>query len=256
MPGFSIGCDGAFSFNGITQYWACATGEPNFYNITSQSVQSDCRQITLVADACRPACESPSPNPSPTPSQSSSLPVIPLASSLSPPPPPPPAVMPSLEKRCPAGLTGPFEFPHLIVPINLSSPDQAYGTSYNGQITTTISTIYNFDIPPSDAGKTCSLVFLFPGDPSRYTFAGNGAIEFARLVAPADMGTTFNNAPDVQTSYGVTTLAPGNAYTITTFDCPANQRIAYRLTSAGETNLVYFQDYNQPAYVVSAHPLG
>lgn len=55
------------------------------------------------------------------------------------------------------------QFPHLIIPIDSANPNEAYGSSYNGTISETVSSIYNFDIPVSDNGKTCSLVFYFPG---------------------------------------------------------------------------------------------
>merc|ERR1711939_339617 len=57
---------------------------------------------------------------------------------------------------------GSYETPHLIVPVNKDSPDQSYGTSYFGEVNSTTSSIFNFDIPSSYEGRTCSVVFLFP----------------------------------------------------------------------------------------------
>lgn len=142
----------------------------------------------------------------------------------------------------------PLQFPHLIVPVDLSQPNNALGTSYNGQISPTVSSIYNFDIPASDAGKSCSLVFLFPErsalQTSSFTISGSGAVNFASLAGPTDVNTSYNNAPKVAQDLGGQTLVPGYNYTITTFQCPAGQRIAYKMSGSGDTCLNYFQDYN------------
>jgi hypothetical protein len=149
---------------------------------------------------------------------------------------------------CPTNLSGDYEFPHLIIPIDSEHPNAAKGTSFFGTITDTVSTIFNFDIPWSDAGRTCSLIFLFPEQEdlqtSSFTFSGDGKVEVEKLEAPATGQTTYNNAPDTVKSYGVTTIAPGNSYMIATFDCPAGERIAFEVSSAGTTQFHYFQDYN------------
>lgn len=213
------------------------------YNVYTRTVDSSCVEITLTADGCRPSCSTQSPPPPQN----------------SPPPPPPPASpvnSPPSQNNCPTDLQGPFEFPHLIVPVDSAAPDKAYGTSYEGQITPQISSIFNFDILPSDGGKKCSLIFLFPPKSelrsSDFTFSGGGAIEFSQLSGNADSGTTYDNAPSEKTSYGTTTVAPGNSYSIATFDCPAGQRITYKLKSAADTSLKWFQDFN-PAPCVWAN---
>jgi len=177
----------------------------------------NCGEITLKADSCFSSC---------------------------PPPPPPPPPSPS----CPANLNGQWEFPHLIIPIDSNTPTIPAGTSYFGEVSSTISTIYNFDIPASDAGKTCSLVFLFPTqdqlETSSFTFSGNGGIAFSLLDGVATNSTTYATAPGEKTSYGVTVVAPGNSYTIASFPCPAGQAISYELKAVGDTYLRDFQDYN------------
>lgn len=211
--GFSVGCDGKLSFKGDTDgFTACPTGDNGGYNIytAAPSGQGGCVPITLTADSCKSGC---------------------------------PAA-----KTCPADLSGTYEFPHLIVPVNSQSPDQAYGTSYNGTVSSTISSLFNFDIPASDAGKTCSLVFLFPKqsqlETSAFEFSGAGGIDFAMLKGPASSSTTFNNKPGVAKDYGVTTVSPGNSYTIATFACPANSAIGFELSTSDGSFLNYFEDYN------------
>ena len=151
-------------------------------------------------------------------------------------------------KTCPANLSGSYQFPHLIIPISSSSPDTAYGTQYNGKVSSDVSSIFNFDIPSSYSGDTCSLVFLFPKqsdlETSSFTFSGNGGIDFCLLDDVATQSTDYNNAPSCTTDYGVTTVAPGNTYTIATFDCPAGQAVSFEMKACGDTDLEYFQDYN------------
>ncbi|GAM40099.1 GPI anchored cell wall protein [Talaromyces pinophilus] len=145
-------------------------------------------------------------------------------------------------------VSGNFEFPHLIVPIDSSSPDTAGGTQFKAEVTSTISTIFNFDIPASDAGKTCSLVFHFPQQKdlqtSSFTFSGDGKVDFAELSSPATQSTTFNNAPPVKTDFGVTTITPGNSYVISSFACPSGQAVAFEMKEAGTTEFTFFEDFN------------
>lgn len=156
---------------------------------------------------------------------------------------------------CPTDLSGNYEFPHLMVPIDSSHPNKAAGTSYFGTVSDTVSTIFDFDIPAKDSGKTCSLIFLFPKQSdlqtSSYTFKGDGKIDVAKLKSPATDKTTYDNAPGVAQDYGTTTIAPGSSYLIATFDCPANQRIGFEVSNAGSTDLHYFQDYNPSPWVSS-----
>jgi len=216
--GFSVGCDGTIAYNGGTKFHECQTGDNGEANIYLTPGGVNCGEITLKADACFAGC----PLPPPT---------------LPPPP-----------KSCPANLNGPYEFPHLITPIDSSKPSSAIGTSYFGEVSSTISSIFNFDIPAGDAGKTCSLIFLFPLQSqlttSSFTFSGNGGIDFSLLNDVATAATSYSNAPGVKTDYGVKTVAPGNSYTIATFDCPANTAVSFELKASGDTSLRYFQDYN------------
>ncbi|KAI1829189.1 hypothetical protein DTO027I6_9914 [Penicillium roqueforti] len=150
---------------------------------------------------------------------------------------------------CPTTLTtGSYEYPHLIIPVDSSSPDTAVGTSFNGTVSSTISSVFNFDIPSSDSGKTCSLVFLFPKlqelETSSYSFIGDGKIGFAKLSSAVDESTTFNNLPSVSQDLDDITVSPGNSYVVSTFSCPAGETVAYEMKNSGSTDLNFFEDYN------------
>lgn len=153
----------------------------------------------------------------------------------------------STGKTCPTTLSGEYQYPHLIVPVSKSNKDTAYGTSYNGKITSDISTIFNFDIPNSYTG-TCSLVFLFPEqsqlETSSFTFSGNGEFDFTQLSSVATQSTTYATQGGVKTDFGVKTATPGSSVVVSTFACPAGQAVSYEISSASGSSLEYFQDYN------------
>lgn len=215
--------------------------------------------VTQTAETCAPP---PPPEtthvPPPPPETTSHAPPPPPETTHAPPPPPMtttqqhttlhPTTTKMPPSSCPTDLSGNYEYPHLIVPIDSSHPNKAEGTSYFGRVTDTISTIFDFDIPSEDSGKTCSLIFLFPKqedlETSSFTFHGDGKIDVSKLQSPATEKTTFNNAPGVAQDYGTTTVAPGNSYLIATFDCPANQRVGFEVSNAGSTDFRFFQDYN------------
>lgn len=209
--GWSIDCHGAVSFNGQTEFWECDTGEDGQYNLYLEESGENCGKVTFTADGCHDDCG---------------------------------------PEGCPANLDGTYEFPHLIIPVDSSNPDNAPGTSYFGEVTSTVSSIFNFDIPPEDDGKTCTLVFLFPNqsdlETSSFTFSGDGVIDFTYLDSPATQSTTYNNQPGVWADLGDKTVSPGHSYSIYTFDCPAGEAIAFEMSAAGacDTDFNYFQDYN------------
>lgn len=220
-PGFSVNCQGGFSYNGGTTFYACPTGDNGGWNIYGKPLPNEprCQQITLNADQCKAQCQ---------------------------PQPPPPA-------QCPKNLNGDYQFPHLIVKVNSRKPDMAYGTSYDAKMHGAISTIYNFDIPQSYAGKTCNLIFLLPPKnklvTSSYTYGGSGGIDFYRLQGPATQGTTYNNRPAVAQDYGTSDVHPNSKVSVAQFPCPAGQRIGFWGKSHGAQGsyLAYFQDFNPPA---------
>lgn len=205
--------------------------------------------VTLTVTMTKPASMMPPaptpmpPAPAPMPSKSMPAPAPPAPSMPAPKPMPmPPA------GACPADLNGDYQYPHLIVPVDSSMPNKAYGTSYNGKVDKTTCSIFNFDIPSSYSGKKCSVVFLFPKQQdlttSSFTTSGSGQCSFSKLSSPADQMTTYANQPSKAGDLGSMSIAPGNSYTIASGDCAAGQRISYEMCSSGDYALNYFQDYN------------
>ncbi|TGJ78219.1 hypothetical protein E0Z10_g10544 [Xylaria hypoxylon] len=154
-------------------------------------------------------------------------------------------------ESCPGYLSGAYQYPHLIIPVDSSNADSAPGTSYFGEVTSTVSSAFNFDIPQSASGKTCNLVFYFPTqsqlETSSYNFTGSGVVDFSRLSTAVTASTSYSSLPSVSKSYGEQTLAPGSGYDITSFPCPAGEAIAFEISAAEgdtSTNFRYFQDWN------------
>lgn len=118
----------------------------------------------------------------------------------------------------------------------------------NGSAYGTLSTIFNFDIPTSTKGKTCSIQFLFPDqsalETSSYTLSGDGVFKFAMLDGLASSSTTFATSPKVVTDYGSFSMSPGNAYDVASIPCPAGEAIGVWIHTTGDSVLDYFQDYN------------
>lgn len=135
-----------------------------------------------------------------------------------------------------------------MVPVDRVNGNKAYGNSLNGTISSTLSTVFNFDIPASDAGKQCTLEFLFPTqdnlETSAYSFHGAGKMSFHKLTAPATEETTFNTLPSVHQHLGDYTVTPGTATAVSSYTCAAGQKIAFMMSSADGSSLNYFQDYN------------
>lgn len=153
---------------------------------------------------------------------------------------------------CPASLSGDHEFPHLIVPVNKDSPTTAGGTSYNGTFSSTVSSIFNFDIPEPDAGKTCSLVFLLPTQnelvSSAFSLSGSGGLDVAQLKSPATEQTSYNTVRAVASDLGgPRSVTPGNEYVIASGSCAAGETVSYEVSATGSLALNYFQDSSAAA---------
>jgi hypothetical protein len=206
------------------------------------------------SQAPAPSPEQPAPKPSmpaPQPSQPAASkpapqPSAPAYSQTPAPQPDQPAPKPS--GSCPTDLNGNYQYPHLIVPVDSSMPDKAYGTSYNGKVNKSTCTIFNFDIPGSYSGKTCTVEFLFPEqkdlETSSFTVSGSGKCSFSKLSSPADLKTSYANQPSKDGELTSMTVAPGNSYVISSGACAAGQTVSYEMCSEGDFSLEYFQDYN------------
>ncbi|KAF3052451.1 hypothetical protein E8E11_009127 [Didymella keratinophila] len=213
----------------------------------SQPAQSYPAQSMPVPKPSQPAQSAPAPKPSasaPAPSAPAPKPSAPAQSA----PAPAPSAPAQSGNKCPTDLNGNYQYPHLIVPVDSQQPNQAYGTQYNGKVNSHTCSIFNFDIPSSYSGKTCSVVFLFPEqkdlETSSFTVSGSGKVDFTQLQSPANQQTTYANQPGKKSDLASMSVAPGNSYAVTSGACAAGQTVSYEICSEGDFSLEYFQDYN------------
>jgi hypothetical protein len=246
LSNFTLADDGNLMHDASEKWFACPAagpGDDGSYNIFSDALQNTtgCEIVTLrtgsfscAAEGRPPASSSAAPTASPTAPPTSSA-----------------------TQSCPTDLTGGvYQFPHLIVPTSSQAPTTSFGNSYTAHISSSNTTIFNFDIPAGDPySKTCALLFLFPFgsdlDPSagQYYFSGiegeegeNGGLDFALLQTYAKSTTTYATISQVATDYGKTEILPGNNYTIATFQCPQARTVGFSVGSVGNVELDYFQD--------------
>lgn len=248
----AAGSSGAAAAAGTTGKSAGTTVEMTTYTTTTEcpvtvtsgnAVKTVVSTDTLTITSCKGGCPSATAVPA---ASTAAAPQSAAPQSSAAAPAPAPA---SPTGACPAALSGTYEYPHLIVPVDSTQKDKAFGTSYNGSVSATVSSIFNFDIPSANSDKECTLVFLFPEQKdlqtSSFTTSGSGGIKVSGLKAPADQSTTFANAPAVTEEVGsVKSVTPGNSYTISTGKCAAGERIGYEVSATGDFALNYFQDYN------------
>ncbi|APA11918.1 hypothetical protein SS1G_05457 [Sclerotinia sclerotiorum 1980 UF-70] len=250
---FTLGNNGNLLYNDTNEDWlacpATGPGEDGSYNIFTQAKTNTtgCETIQIVTGgfSCaalgRPTSSSTTSIASATSSASSTIPVATSTTSAA--------------TSCPTDITsGPFEYPHLIVPVSPESPDHAFGNQFTAHITPQNSTIFNFDVP-SKAPYTgiCALLFLLPvasnTQAGTYNFTGieeeteeNGGIDFSLLNGISNSDTTYNTQPAVATDFGKVQVIPGNAYTVATFACPTGKTVSYAAKSAGGVGLEYFEN--------------
>lgn len=157
-------------------------------------------------------------------------------------------------KDCKADLSSTFHYPSLMVPVDLASPDKAYGSTSYGQVSPNASTLYNFDISASDAGKSCKVFFAMPSQSvlrnaqgSDYYFSGDGSVVFSRMGTLANQATTLNDVAQMgRKDLGAVKLSPGNNYVIETFDCSnaIGAGVSYMIAEpvGRDTCLIYYQE--------------
>jgi len=251
--GLAVNSNNMLTYNGDNTFYACPTGQSGGYNLYSKPVADQPKCVTVMLTTTGNTCAAPPPSTmtktvtnfvTVTVPCSSAAPPAPTTMATSPRPAPP---APSASS-CPANLNGQYQYPHLIIPVDSSMPDKAYGTSYNGKVSSTVSSIFNFDIPQSYSGHTCSVVFLFPTqsqlETSSYTISGSGTLQFYSLNGVASQSTCYSNQPSHKSLLLETNAQPGNSYVVSTGACAAGQTISIELMATGSYSLEYFQDYN------------
>ncbi|KAG9240277.1 ubiquitin 3 binding protein But2 C-terminal domain-containing protein [Calycina marina] len=159
------------------------------------------------------------------------------------------AISPSLPSN------GQYQFPHLIIPVDRNDSENAPGTQYTAEISTTKTTIFQFDIPctPEYTGKVCDLVFMFPYKDDikaveKYEWSGleaqeysHGGISFALLSEEVNQATTYANMPKATVVFPLQQLKPGSSNYFGSGPCDSSHRLAISATGVGIFYLKMFQ---------------
>ncbi|KAK6000490.1 hypothetical protein QM012_003736 [Aureobasidium pullulans] len=242
-----------------------AANTPTTVYMTSTVTVTDCSRCTNgagmpSAPASKPASSAPAPSApassAPAPSKPASSAPAPSAPASSAPASKPASSAPAsgtvASNVCATTLTGAYQTPHAIIPVNKNSPSTSYGTQYDAYLSSSNSTVFNFDIPSSYAGKQCTVIFLLPNKSqlvtSDFTMSGSGGIKFDQLTSPAPLSVSYATCPAVKSELGmVNNVTPGNSYVVSSGACQAGSTISILASATGSLNLEYFQDWNPSA---------
>ncbi|EOD49069.1 putative gpi anchored cell wall protein [Neofusicoccum parvum UCRNP2] len=245
--GWDVLCDGQVAIRGDKTFSMCPTGDFGGYNIYTRPIpfQGGCIDIILTADQgqCRATCNPQPPKRLPKPKKCScahacNCEVIGYCNT-------PGCPNYRGKSKCPGELTGSWQFPHLIVPVNKNKPDYAPGTSLFGTCSKTTVTYFNFDIPAHYQGKQCTLQFMFPQksqlETSNFNIQGSGTVG-GSWTKPVNDSTNYNNRPEI-TKNKIFHFQPGNNYVLDKVDCEVGV-MTYALGGSADTYLHWFQDFN------------
>lgn len=157
-----------------------------------------------------------------------------------------------ISNAIPTGLQDPFEAPHLIVPIDKADPKKVIGNSYSAQLSTAMSTVFVFDVPPEHQGKSCDLALFMP-PPFPFTdlapakIRSPGGISVSRLGNQMILADMSASSVDAYPAVGsVPLIQEGNQYNVANLPCEAGQKVAYQVDSIGGLAMDFFQMTSPP----------
>lgn len=146
----------------------------------------------------------------------------------------------------PLTLIGLFEVPHLLVPIDDVYPNTIIGSQYIARLSSTHSTLVNFDVSPDHARKTCSLVFYLPASTDEWfqplQLRALGGISVSKLDSPATDTTSSSTVGSSSLVGTVGELAQGGqGNLVSSAPCEAGETVGYRIDAVNGLDLQYFQ---------------
>ncbi|OJD36808.1 gpi anchored cell wall protein [Diplodia corticola] len=146
---------------------------------------------------------------------------------------------------CPDELSGDWQFPHLIIPVDADKPDFAPGTSLFGTVSNSTKSYFNFDIPSEYEGKTCTVKFLFPQqeqlETSSFELKGSGKV-MVGWTKEVSNSTSFKIAPKCPKQV-TGTFSPGHSYQLGEAECEPGV-MGFVIQGASDTYFRWFQDFN------------
>lgn len=154
--------------------------------------------------------------------------------------------------NAPSVLRDGTENPHLIVPIDKADPAKVVGNGFTALVSSSISTVFVFDIRPEYQGKTCNLVFYVPpttppGGLAPYSIKTPGGINVSRLTNHIATPKLNANSVGSFTPLGtVPSIQPASEYTLGSMPCDGGQRVGFQMDAIGGLTMDFFQMTSPP----------
>lgn len=143
-------------------------------------------------------------------------------------------------------------FPHYLIPVQPSQPDNAFGSVYTPQIVSGQAVDVAFDVPSN--GATCDLYFYLPGTGSNpgngvssYSLTGSAQFTAQQLSGPVSTGTTWNNRPAAFGNVYSFTLKEGQSTFIASVGCGQGQQQGFEFSAVGDASVKWFESSAAPA---------
>jgi glucan endo-1,3-beta-D-glucosidase len=114
-------------------------------------------------------------------------------------------------------------------------------------LSSTLSTVFVFNVRPEYQGKLCNLVFFMPPalplpDLAPVKIRSPGGISVSRISNRVAMQDTSASSVGSSAPVGaVPSIQPANQYAVGSFPCEAGQRVAYQVDSVGGLTMDFFQ---------------
>ena len=147
--------------------------------------------------------------------------------------------------QAPANVNGNTLYPWLILPVQQSHPDTAYGSQLNVQPRPGQDVILQYYVPSPRPDGVCSLQFALP--PNRaITLGGDRVFKIKKWTKQAGYDSTWNSVGGISDdgwSYITANADQGNLQiALNNVDCQAGQTVSFVIRSASTATLDVFEN--------------
>jgi glucan endo-1,3-beta-D-glucosidase len=105
--------------------------------------------------------------------------------------------------------------------------------------------LFNFDVHPEYAGKTCNIVFYSPPEPhlwwQHFSLNASGGIKVSRLEQIATNKTSASNVGNSTPVGSVDRISLGQGHHVSSAPCETGKVVGYRVDSHSGLDMSWFQ---------------
>lgn len=153
--------------------------------------------------------------------------------------------------KYPAAVMGDFVAPHLIVPVDMSNTNKVAESSFTAHLSQAMSTLLQYEVKPSAAGKTCTLVFYMPPifqypDMSPVKVKSPGGISVLTFGEPFNGDMKAVNLGTLTSMGLVRALEHGHLYSIPVGPCQVGRPLNLMISSIEGLDMTWFQLVSPP----------